>query len=558
MKLRDAVVGQIQQTDLLQLRERCGDLFEAVLAGIENLDLLARRTISQRIQTCIDLLGRPLRIVRDVERNQLGHLRNRHRELGHLRAVIDLQIGTRSELRHLGRQLLDLTIGDVEDLQLGQSANLGRQRTQTIVDLAVVCVVEVDLTLHARLDIDNLALFLGRIECRGGRRNTLLGQRTGARLRELRCGVNLRQVLLVVIHTVATTLAQRHLVSRRIVGQQIDVVVVAQIQLDHLGQLANRRRHIAREGKIAQIEACHTTIRMQLHTRLITPQVGVFIEIPICALREALANIVPALTIEALPNIAQGNIILQIFVGRVQCNGDRTLGGTIVRNREIGSRNIAEHLQHHSVAVVGNERRNAILARRQRESRIAHDRRGLIAVLHLVALIEVNRELTLQLVERRTHVRGLVLHRDRHLLDLVEGILALGRTGALQLREILHQRELHRTARRYIDRQVDNLQATLAHLNLARRGGRTIIYKFVGCVVKRKGNHLIATRQQLQLIAAQTKFGRLGIGCREVNRLSQRRFTIGQRNLHLVGLGQIVERLLDSTRALGLVRSRLE
>ena len=237
----------------------------------------------------------------------------------------------------------------------------------------MVGIVEVDLSLLTRFQVEDITLVLIGVERRCGDRESLLGQCAGTRLRELCRGVNHRQILFVVLHTVATTLAERHLVSRRIVGQEIDIVVVTQVQLNQLRKLTNRRRHIAREGEITQIEARHTTIRVQFDTRLIAPQVGILVEIPIRTGREILTHVVPRLTIEALPDLAQSVVILYIFVGRVQRNGDRTLGGAIVRNREICTLNIAKHLQHHSTRIVGHQRHHAIVARCERKCCITND-----------------------------------------------------------------------------------------------------------------------------------------------------------------------------------------
>ena len=83
---------EIQQSHLLHLLDLLRNHLKTVFIEIQDLDLFSRRSLSQSLDTLQCLLGTPLGIVGKVERHQFRHPGQSHRELCHLRTVINLNV----------------------------------------------------------------------------------------------------------------------------------------------------------------------------------------------------------------------------------------------------------------------------------------------------------------------------------------------------------------------------------------------------------------------------------------------------------------------------------
>ena len=90
----DLVRSEVEKTEFLHLLDLFGHYFKIVLIEIEQLKLLSRRAIRKSLQTLEYLICAPLPVVGDVKGDEFRHLRKCHRELRHLRAVINLDIST--------------------------------------------------------------------------------------------------------------------------------------------------------------------------------------------------------------------------------------------------------------------------------------------------------------------------------------------------------------------------------------------------------------------------------------------------------------------------------
>ena len=465
MERFDLVPGQVEQADLLQVAERLGDLPEVVVGRIEDLELLLRRAVGDGVEPFVQLFGRPLGVVGDVDRNELGHLRDLHREAGHLRAVVDLQVGQRLEVGYFGGNLLQLAVGDVEVLELFEFADGRVDRLEPVGELAVYDVVGTDIVLEAGLAVDDLILGEILVERRGRDRDAVFGQGPGDRLGRLGRDMDQREELLVTLHAGAVALGEALVVCQRgVVFEQVAVVVRAQIQLDELRELADGCRHVPAEAELADRDLRHAAVGVHLHARLDAPQVGILVEIPVDAGGIVFTPVRPVLPVERLPDFVKRVVVADILVGLVERDADFGLGGLVVLDGEIQVLGTLVGLQQDFVLVVGLVSLQAVIARLEREQRVAFERGGLVAVLDvlggpvLAVVPEVDRELRGEFFERGELVGRLVPYGQVEERDLVEGVLPFGGTrhhGCLgEVRQVLGDRETHRAARLHVDRQV--------------------------------------------------------------------------------------------------------
>jgi len=203
---------------------------------------------------------------------------------------------------------------------------------------------------------------------------------------------------------------------------------------------------------------------VHLHARLDAPQVGILVEIPVDAGGIVFTPVRPVLPVERLPDFVKRVVVADILVGLVERDADFGLGGLVVLDGEIQVLGTLVGLQQDFVLVVGLVFLQAVIARLEREQRVAFERGGLVAVLDvlgspvLAVVPEVDRELRGEFFERGELVGRLVPYGQVEERDLVEGVLPFGGArhhGRLgEVRQVLGDRETYRTARLHVDRQV--------------------------------------------------------------------------------------------------------
>ena len=85
------------------------------------------------------------------------------------------------------------------------------------------------------------------------------------------------------------------------------------IKLYKLGKCTKSLWHLTIEAEVADINKGNSSVRMQLHTWLISPKIHILVEVPICTCVEILAYIIPILSTKGLPDSLQGIVILDII-----------------------------------------------------------------------------------------------------------------------------------------------------------------------------------------------------------------------------------------------------
>ena len=112
----------------------------------------------------------------------------------------------------------------------------------------------------------------------------------------------------------------------------LDLVVVPEGKPYQLGQLSDFIRKDSVDAETAEVKACHTAVVVYLHSRLVSPQVGILVEVPVGTGRPGLAFVIPVLTAERLPNGTQSIVIPDIFIRLDKCDRDIGLCKFIVGN----------------------------------------------------------------------------------------------------------------------------------------------------------------------------------------------------------------------------------
>ena len=403
---------------------------------------------------------------------------------------------------------------------------------------------------------------------RGGRdADALDAQRLGDRGRDLRRRVEERKQTLVILHPVAQPVDDRGgRIERRIDEAADHVVVRTEIELRKLRELPDGVGQRAAEAEVAQVDAGHAAVVVQRDAGLRPPQIGIAVEIPVGAPREALAVVVPLFAVERFPDLIEGVVVLDIVVRLVEADLDVGLGRAVVGHREAGRRRGAAHLERRARRALGRVVQHAVAAGGQRQQRVAEARRSLVAggAVGFVLPVEVDREGAREVREARAGAREaageLLHHREVDIFDLVEGI-PVGRAGAggiLKIREVFHQGEAHLAAGFDADRQVVHRQTARNDFERRHAGGRADVDFAVEGVVKRIGDDAVGAGQQLELAASQTEFGTRFVGGREGENLRDGRLAVGERDTDLGGFGEVVEAAARGARrgVCGLGRGR--
>ena len=90
----DTVGSEIKKTKLLHVLYFLRNDLQTVLIEVQKLHLFRRRTCCDSLESFQNLIRTPLRVVSKIESHQRRHLRQNHRELRHLRAVIEFEVCT--------------------------------------------------------------------------------------------------------------------------------------------------------------------------------------------------------------------------------------------------------------------------------------------------------------------------------------------------------------------------------------------------------------------------------------------------------------------------------
>ena len=175
--------------------------------------------------------------------------------------------------------------------------------------------------------IDYVRLLHVPVHCRLRNHYVMLGQRSGYRLGHLLCRMKSPHMLLMSLEAVSGSLARLH---RRIICRLVAVIVRTEIQLHQLGKLAECRRHMAMETEAAEIYHGNSSVRVERDTRLVTPEVRILVEVPVDSDRIVFTIIIPLITVQSLPYLIKGIIVLYVLVCMIEPYGNIHLSGTVV------------------------------------------------------------------------------------------------------------------------------------------------------------------------------------------------------------------------------------
>ena len=90
------------------------------------------------------------------------------------------------------------------------------------------------------------------------------------------------QQLAVVLHAVARTLREALVgIERGVFEALVRIVVRTEVEFDELGQLSDLLGHGSVESETADVDLGDTAVGVDLNARLIAPQVGILVEVPV-------------------------------------------------------------------------------------------------------------------------------------------------------------------------------------------------------------------------------------------------------------------------------------
>lgn len=108
----------------------------------------------------------------------------------------------------------------------------------------------------------------------------------------------------------------------------------AQIELHKLSQLANGRRKVSLDAEIRKVKRSHTAVAVKPYAGLVTPEVRVFVEVPVGSLRIILSAIIPVRSVKRFPYLVKGIIVLKIRCILAQGHRNFHIKSLIIRNIE--------------------------------------------------------------------------------------------------------------------------------------------------------------------------------------------------------------------------------
>ena len=92
----------------------------------------------------------------------------------------------------------------------------------------------------------------------------------------------------------------------------------AEVELNKLSELTDCGRELTTEAEVADINACYTTIRVQLNAGLVAPKINILVEIPVYTASKGLAGVVPIISIKALPNAVESIVVLDVVISLIE------------------------------------------------------------------------------------------------------------------------------------------------------------------------------------------------------------------------------------------------
>ncbi len=84
---------------------------------------------------------------------------------------------------------------------------------------------------------------------------------------------------------------------------------------------------------------------MQRHSRLVTPEIRILVEIPVSTLGITFTHIIPVLAMKSLPDFIKRIIVLYVFVRFMQLDRNLSICGHIIFDCE-GCTHIRGNLKH--------------------------------------------------------------------------------------------------------------------------------------------------------------------------------------------------------------------
>ena len=84
------------------------------------------------------------------------------------------------------------------------------------------------------------------------------------------------------------------------------------------------------ETEAAEIYHGNSSVRVERDTRLVTPEVRVLVEVPVDSDRIVLSIIIPLITVQSLPYLVKGIIVLYVLICMIEPYGNINLSGTVV------------------------------------------------------------------------------------------------------------------------------------------------------------------------------------------------------------------------------------
>ena len=100
--------------------------------------------------------------------------------------------------------------------------------------------------------------------------------------------------------------------------------MVAEGELHEVRKLAYCGRDLTIDAEAAEVDAGDTAVVVDLDSRLVSPKVRVFVEVPVCPARPGLSLIGPVRAVKGKPYCAEGIIVPHISVRHHE--GDRDIG----------------------------------------------------------------------------------------------------------------------------------------------------------------------------------------------------------------------------------------
>ena len=347
----------------------------------------------------------------------MGNLSYDLRAAEHLRTVVDFKLQQGLEAAQFRRKIAEFTVGYVETLQLAELAYFGREGTEAVAEFAFSYVHRDNCPVL--LHFEDFLLAVALVEGNLRDFDIVLHQGPCHRLGQLVERMYHGEILLVAGHPFGASATAFHC---RVILDKVHVIVRAQVEFHKLAKLSDCRGEVSPETEIAYVYEGHAAVGVQLHTRLVAPEVRGLVEIPVGPVGPVISKIVPVRAVEGLPDLPEGVVVLDILGGLV--HGDRHLNLASGVVRQLEGALFHRRSQFEQVARLVKERvvLNHVLSCPQAHETVTGETGSHIAVFHLILVVEMGGEAGLQSIHIGTDTRGKVAELQVGRCHLVESI----------------------------------------------------------------------------------------------------------------------------------------